>query len=309
MLQILTIVIPVFMVIAAGYLAVRLQFYSDAMIDGLMKFAILFAVPCLLFRATAYMDIGSAYDGRLMLAFYSGALLSFSVGVILARKCFKRPRGEAVAVGFSALFSNLVLLGLPISQRAWGADNIAPAFAIVSVHAPFCYLVGITVMELLRRDGRSLPDTAMVVAKAMFRNSIMIGLGLGFLVNFSGLLIPKVIDDGIELMAQTALPAALFALGGVLTRYRFKQAMGEMSMVTVLSLFLHPLLVFIVCSLLGVSAELSRIAVLLAAMPPGLNSYLFAVMYQRGQGTAASTVLLATLLAVFSVTVWLWILQ
>ncbi|MGB0847884.1 MAG: AEC family transporter, partial [Thiolinea sp.] len=214
--------------------------------------------------------------------------------------------GESVAVGFTALFSNLVLLGLPISTRAWGEDQIAPLYALVSLHAPFCYLVGITTMEWLRSDGRSWPETVGVVVKAMFRNSLMIGIGLGFLVNFSGLAVPKIIGDGIDLLARAGLPVALFALGGVLSRYRLSEQLAEAGMVSVVSLLGHPLLVLLFCTLLGVEPALTAMLVLMAAMPSGLNGYLFANLYQRGQGTAASVVLLATLLSVLSLSVWLW---
>ena len=52
---------------------------------------------------------------------------------------------------------------------------MASAYAIVSIHAPFCYLLGITSMELLRADGRSIAETTRVILRAMFRNSLMIG--------------------------------------------------------------------------------------------------------------------------------------
>ena len=228
------IVAPVFLVIGAGYLAVRRGLFSDDMVDGLMKFAIQFAVPCLLFRATSTMDLGTAYDWRLMSAFYIGSTTSFTVATLLAWRLFGRKPGEAVAVGFGALFSNLVLLGLPISERAWGADTdaMASAYAIVSVHAPFCYLLGITSMELLRADGRSLPETATVVARAMFRNSLMIGIGLGFIVNLSGLSLPEALVSSVDIVARAALPAALFGLGGILTRYSLKESIGEASSIS-----------------------------------------------------------------------------
>ncbi|MCW9078923.1 MAG: AEC family transporter, partial [Gammaproteobacteria bacterium] len=101
------IVAPVFLVIGAGYLAVWRGLLSDDMVDGLMKFAIQFAVPCLLFRATSTMDLGTAYDWRLMSAYYIGSTTSFTVATLLAWKLFGRTPGEAVAVGFGALFSNL----------------------------------------------------------------------------------------------------------------------------------------------------------------------------------------------------------
>lgn len=116
------IVAPVFLVIGAGYLAARRGLLSGNMIDGLMKFAIQFAVPCLLFRATSTMDLGTAYDWRLMSAFYIGSTTSFAVATLLARNLFGRSPGESVAVGFCALFSNLVLLGL-LSRSAPGVPT------------------------------------------------------------------------------------------------------------------------------------------------------------------------------------------
>jgi len=308
--NIFNIVAPVFLVIGAGYLAARRGLVTDSMVDGLMKFAIQFAVPCLLFRATSTMDLGTAYDWRLMSSFYIGSSISFLVAILVAWHLFGRKPGEAVAVGFSALFSNLVLLGLPISERAWGGDTdaMAPAYAIVSVHAPFCYLLGITSMELLRSDGRSLPETAAVVARAMFRNSLMIGIGLGFIVNLGGLSLPEPLISSVDILARAALPAALFGLGGTLTRYSLKTSVGEAGSISAISLILHPGISFAVCRLLHVPDELTAAVVLMAAMAPGVNGYIFASMYNRGRGTAASTVLLGTAASVFSVSAWLWIL-
>ena len=310
LLDIFNIVAPVFLVIGAGYLAVRRGLFADNLVDGLMKFAIQFAVPCLLFRATSTMDLGTAYDWRLMASFYLGSTISFAVATLIIWYLFHREPGEAVAVGFGALFSNLVLLGLPISQRAWGADSdaMATAYAIVSVHAPYCYLLGITSMELLRGDGRSLPQTAKVVVRAMFRNSLMIGIGLGFIVNLSGMSVPAVLTSSVDIVARAALPVALFGLGGTLTRYSLKTAIGEAGSISAVSLILHPGISYVVCHLLQAPEPLTRAVVLMAAMAPGVNGYLFASMYQRGQGTAASTVLLGTAVSMLSVSAWLWIL-
>lgn len=305
---ILNTVAPVFLVVAAGYFAVKHKLFADGMVDGLMKFAVLFAVPCLLFKAASSLDLASAFEWPVMLSFYAGSSLSFTAAVLIAWKVYGRRAGESVAIGFSALFSNLVLMGLPISERAFGADNLSAAYAIVSIHAPFCYLVGITVMELLRADGRSLPDTARVVVTSMFRNSLMIGLGLGFMVNITGLTLPAVLTSSIDMLGQSALPAALFALGGVLTRYSLTASFREVSTLTFLSLIIHPLISYTLCGLLGVEEQTTRNVVLLAAMAPGVNAYLFATIYERGQSIAASTVLFATVTSVFSISIWLWVL-
>jgi len=72
---------------------------------------------------------------------------------------------------------------------------------------------------------------------------------------------------------------------------------------------LHPGICFVLCYLLNVPEMLSRSAVLMAAMAPGVNAYLISSMYRRGQGVAASTVLMGTALSVLSVSAWLWVLS
>ncbi|MCP4878882.1 MAG: AEC family transporter [Gammaproteobacteria bacterium] len=305
MVEILNIVAPVFLVVGAGYLAVRAGIVEAEPIDHLMKFAIQFAIPCLLFRATSTIDLAAAFDWRMLLAYYVAAIASFAATFFIVKHFFKRRPGEAVGIAFAALFSNLVLLGLPISERAWGVDSMAPNFALVSVNAPICYLIGITAMELLRADGRSAAETSRIVLRAMFRNSLMIGIGLGFLVNIGDVGLPGPLIAAIDLLARASLPVALFALGGVLTRYSLSRSLGEASLISVLSLVFQPALTLLLGLQLQLPEATIKSIVLMSAMAPGLNAYLFASMYNRGLDAAASTVLLSTLLSVFTVSAWL----
>jgi malonate transporter and related proteins len=306
--EIFDIVAPVFIVVAAGYAAVKGKLLADDPIDQLMKFAIQFAIPCLLFRATSTIDLNVAFNWRLLLSYYAAAITCFGLAYLVVRKVFKRRPGEAVGVAFAALFSNLVLLGLPISERAWGVDGMAPSFALVSVNAPICYLVGITTMELLRADGRSAIDTSRIVASAIFRNSLMIGILLGFMVNLSGLALPAPLLGAIDLLARASLPVALFALGGLLTRYQLSKSLGEAGLISVMSLMVQPALTWLLAWQLQLPDTTTRAIVLMAAAAPGLNAYLFAAMYNRGQDIAASSVLLSTLLSVFTISIWLFLL-
>ncbi len=308
LVEILNIVAPVFLVIAAGYLAVRSGITGTQAIDQLMKFAIQFAIPCLLFRATSTIDLGAAFGWRMMLAYYLAAIACFAAAFFVVRYFFKRRPGEAVGVAFAALFSNLVMLGLPISERAWGVDNMAPSYALVAVNAPICYLIGITAMEYLRADGRGAVETSRIVLRAMFRNSMMIGIGLGFIVNLSGIALPGALLAAIELLARAALPVALFALGGVLTRYTLAKSLGEAGLIVVLTLIVQQAITLLLSWQLELPQATTRSIVLMSAVAPGLNAYLFASMYNRGTEAAASAVLLSTILASFTVSTWLILL-
>ena len=91
--------------------------------------------------------------------------------------------------------------------------------------------------------------------------------------------------------------------------YSAKASVGEASTISAISLVLHPAISFAICHLLHVPRELTSAVVLMAAMAPGVNAYLFASMYHRGQSTAASAVLLGTAASILSVSAWLWILE
>lgn len=303
------VVLPVFLVIGAGYAAARLRLLSASAVDGLMVFSQGFALPCLLFRAIADLDLGAVFDPRLLLSFYLGAVTCFGLGILGARQLFHHAPTDSVAIGFGALFSNSVLLGLPIMERAYGAASLSPSFAIISIHTPFCYLLGTLAMEIARADDRGLIHTLTAVLRAMMRNALMLGLLLGFIVNISGLAVPGPARAALDMMANSALPVALFGLGGVLTRYALRASIAEAGMVAALSLILHPAIAYVLAhEVFSLPDGFVRSAVMTAAMAPGVNTYLFASLYGRGQAQAASIILLSTACSVLTVSGWLLML-
>jgi predicted permease len=302
------VILPVFLVIGFGYLAVWCGWFSDAGVEGLMTFTQKFAIPCLLFAAIARLDLGQSFEWRVLLSFYAGAVAGFALGLIGGRFLFARSWEDAVAIGFCGLFSNSVLLGLPIMERAYGAGALSANFAIIAIHSPVCYGIGITAMEVARARGQAGSQLVGKVARAMFSNTLIMGIAAGFAVNLSGLPLPGAFNDAVDLMVRAALPAALFGLGGVLVRYRPEGDMRVILYVCALSLVAHPLITYGLGRGLGLSVEALRGAVVTAAMAPGINAYIFASMYGHAMRVAASSVLIATGLTVISAWLWLQVL-
>lgn len=308
MQALLDVIAPVFLVIGLGYLAVWRGWINDAGIDGLMKFAQNFAIPLLLFHAIARLDLGQNFDIAMLFSFYSGATAGFVAGLFGARYIFGRPWEDSVAIGFVGLFSNSLLLGLAITERAYGADALAANYMIIALHAPFCYGLGITVMEVVRNHGHGSVQTVKAVLRAMFRNVLVIGIMFGFAVNLTGTMIPGFISDALELITRAALPAALFGMGGVLYRYRPEGDMRIILYISAVSLVLHPMVVWGMGSALDLSQGAFRSAVITSAMAPGINAYIFANMYGVARRVAASAVLLSTAATIFTAWIWLGLL-
>lgn len=307
MQDLLDVILPVFLVLGAGWLAARMALIDAAAVDGVMRFAQVFAVPVLVFRGVARLDLGQAFDLRLMGAFYIGALVSYAAGVLLARLVFRRSLTDALAIGFAAAFSNTLLLGLPITERAYGPDALAGNFAIISIHAPVLYMIGITAMEWARARGTGLSyrGVSALIGRGLVSQPLLIGIVAGLGVNLTGLPLPGVAWSAIDMLAVAAIPAALFGLGGVLNRYRVQGDRATIAMVCGLSLILHPAVTFGLGHLLGLPDAAMRSAVVTAAMAPGVNAYLYAHMYASAPRVSASSVLFGT--AACLVTAWGWL--
>lgn len=311
MSALLDVILPVFLVIGFGYVAARWLGFKDSSVDGVMHFAQGFALPMLLFASIARLDLGRAYDAGLMLSFYLGALSGFAAGFLAGKVLFRRPATDSIAFGFVGLFSNSLLLGVPITERAYGTAALEGNFAIISIHAPLFYALGITLMELARSRGLGLSAVALTrqVLRAILTQPLVIGILCGFAVNLSGLGLPAIAWSAIDLVIAAALPAALFGLGGVLFRYRPEGDLRAIAVLSAISLVLHPGITWVLGTrVFALDDAALRSAVLTAAMAPGVNAYVFANLYGVAKRVAASSVLVATGLSIATVWVWLQLL-
>lgn len=308
MSSLLDVIIPVFLIIGFGYCTVWIKLFSIDTINGLMKFTQNFAIPVLLFNAISKVDLVNIFNLNLFFSFYIGATAGFIIGFLGSHYIFNRPLEDSVAIGFCCLFSNSVMLGLPITERAYGNNALQHNFAIVSIHAPFCYFLGITVMELIKSTEKSVSGKSVIILKAVFSNALVIGIVLGFLVNIFGVNLTKSIQASVDMIRGVALPAALFGMGGILYQYRPEGDAGPIIMICAVSLIIHPAIVWGFGHQLNLTDAQMRSAVITAAMAPGINTYVFANMYGTAKRVASTGVLLSTALSICTVWVWLSLL-
>ncbi|WP_375688399.1 AEC family transporter [Pseudooceanicola sp. LIPI14-2-Ac024] len=307
MQNLITVILPVFLLIGAGWTATRFGLTTAAASEALTKFAQSVAFPCLLFRAVVQLDIGQEFNAPLLLSYYSSATTCFFVGLFAARLMFRRDWEDCVVVGFCCLFANTLMLAIPITERAYGHEALAANFAIVAMHAPFCYTLGIVAMEVVRagRGGLNPLRLGKQILRQVVTNPLVIALALGFAVNLSHLTTPGPVYAAIEMLANASVPVGLFAIGGVLTQYRIEGDTRLIAVICGIVLILQPALMWGFGRIAGLSDAAFRSAVITAAVAPGVNTYVFANIYGRAKRVAASSVLITTVGCI--VTVWFWL--
>ncbi|MBL4891094.1 MAG: AEC family transporter [Rhizobiaceae bacterium] len=310
MLDVFQIIFPVFTLLALGYVIVKTGYLPAETGAVLSSFAVRLAVPVLLFRAIYQLEFKSAFHFPMLASFYLAAFVCFATAIFLARSIWKRRPGEAVAIGFTSYFSNSLLLGVAITGRAYGEEVLTPVFGILTLHVPILYTVGMITMELAKIDGKPLGETIQKAFKSIFSSPLMIGIMAGAGCNIFNVPIPELIMTPVSMIAGTAIPIAIIGIGATLTRYKLSDRIGETSMVTAVSLILHPALVLLISHfILDLPKLYVQACVIVSAMPPGLNGYIFASLYNRAVSIAASSLVTANVFSIVTITGWLLLLE
>ncbi len=307
--EVFNILAPVLALGLIGYFATRFGVFLSTHRDGLSKYVFDFAVPMLLFSAIVELEPPEASTADLFITYYVPLVAIFTLGMIASWLVLQRSVIEAMVIGLGSCFSNTVLLGIPLIPRALGDDALFPLFLLISVHGITVFTAVTVIIEIARGRDAGLTNLPKQVANGLIGNPLIVGLGLGFLWKLTDLGIHPVAADVFHLVATSVTPAALFVLGSSLASYSISGSLAPAVLVTTLKNAIHPLAVFILGSLLGLEALWLSVATMLAAMPAGMNMYLFASRYHVSPPTATTSILTSTISSIATISIVIALLK
>ena len=284
-----------------GYLAARTALFDEPSVRGLSLFAFNFAIPVLLLRTVAQTDMPPHPEWAFVFTYFSGAFTIFAAGAMIARLIFNR-RGAVPAVfGISACFSNTTILGIPIVLKAYGDAAAVPLALILGFHSALLFTLTTVVAEVGAGIGVPLPKLLRNVGTGLLTNPILWGIAGGLVLNFLALPLPGMLDQLAAMLGGAALPTALFALGANLSRFRLTRTLREALALTTLKTVIQPALIYLLGRhVFGLTPVSLAVAVTMAALPTGINAYLFGARYDSATAEATSTILISTLVSVLT---------
>lgn len=307
-LQQVELAAPLFVLVFVGYGLMRLSGWPISMSENLTRFVFTAALPAMLFRLMSDFSKLPPVDARLLLAFFGGCLIVFALGRLAAWKIFGLDGVGQSVFALGGVFSNNVLLGLPLAKIALGVEAV-PSVALVLVFNALILWTLVTVsVEWARHGSFSLRGFAQT-ARAVLTNPIVVGILSGTLFGIIGLPIPHLIDAPLSLLSQAATPMALVALGMGLAEYGVREGWRISLAICAMKLLVQPLVVWLLARALGLPDMETKVVVLLASIAVGVNVYLMSRQFQRLEGPVASSLLLSTGLAALTTPLVLTLLQ
>ncbi|MEF8737965.1 MAG: AEC family transporter [Candidatus Accumulibacter necessarius] len=287
---------PLFVLVLAGYLLMRISGWPKAMSENLSRFVFSVALPAMLFRLMSDLSQLPPVDARLLLAFFGGCLIVFVIGRLVAWRLFALDGVGQSVFALGGVFSNNVLLGLPLAKVALG-DAALPSVALVLVFNALILWTLLTVsIEWARHGSFSLRGFAKTT-RGVLTNPIVAGILAGTLFGLTGLPLPAFVALPLVMVGQAAAPMALLALGMGLAEYGIRAGWRISLAISSLKLVVQPLVVWLLARLIGLPAMETQVVVLLASLAVGANVYLMSRQFNTLEGPVASSLVLSTALA------------
>jgi len=308
LLQAFNTIAPVFGLIVIGYLLSRLGAFGKAVSEGLSGFVFTLGIPALLFSTMISVEFPGTSPWPLWGAYFGAVGCVWVLGWAIARFGFRRDPKVSALAGVGSAYANTMLMGLPMIFAVMGEQGAVPLFIILSVHLPFMTLFATMQLEWAERDTPGVSSAlVMGVLKGLVRNPIMLGLAAGLAWRLAGLGLPAVPAKVLEMLSEASVPCALLAMGCALNHYGIRGAGALAAVMTAIKLVVHPAMVWLLATyVFALPPSWTMVAVMFAAAPTGINTFIFAVRYNAAIGMVSGAIALGTMISIATYSLALW---
>ena len=301
--SVITSLLPVVLLIAAGYLAGRRRWIGGASVKDLSNLIFLLLAPALLFRAMSTVHV-EQLSLRPVAAYFIAAGLIFAATLLW--RGFNR---TAAVLALANTYSNTVMIGIALVGLAYGPEGTVVLLTLISLHSLVLLTSATVVLELAvahehaTRSGAGGQDRkamARTVGKAL-RNAIVHPVPLpilaGLLFAQTGWTMPEAIDTPIRLMGQAFSPVALVMVGITLALTPVGLHWRGALVQALVKNLVHPLLTAALGWAFGLRGLPLTVMVVAAALPIGANVFLFSQRYRTAEELVTASVVVSTVLA------------
>lgn len=307
MFSALFIVLPVFALIATGWLARKLDILGPHATAELNRYVVYLAFPALLFDAMAHATVQDVWRPGFAAAYCGSGAVVFAVTVWLgARQA--HPLADATIDGLNAGYGNTGYVGFPLALAAFGPTASAPATITMIFNGCILFSVALALMEFALQTERSGWRIARTLGLSLLRNPLLTAPVAGLALALAGVHVPAPVEAFLKLLGGTTACCALVALGLFIGAARAPAASagGSRAVLLALKLLGQPAVAWLLAGpVLGLQPMFAHLAVLMAATPTGTGSFMLAELYSRDAAVTSDVVLLSTVGSILTLSTYL----
>lgn len=298
-----------FAIVFTGYFLRKINFINDAMNNGLNRFIVYFAYPCVIVKNIGSLDM----EGALLVNFFITLGLSlvmfavYSVVTLLYTKARKFPVESSNVAELAMASPNNGFMGFPVTQIFFGSTGFLMMIAHNAAMNVFFFTYG---LALLRRNNEykqkaTLRSVWIAFLKVLFNPNIL-GLFIGFAICLSGIPFEGTpVDTYLTYIGNVATPMAMIFIGSSLTKTNFREIFQDMKVIESAAnkLIFLPILTFILVYFLPVAAIIKQIIVLACCFPVAATVSMLAEQEGQDANLSSRILVLSTVASIVTIPV------
>ena len=283
--------------IAVGYFCRRRQIINDTHTAGMTELLVKVAMPCAVF-----MSLMRPFSTALLLEsvvtfFTTGAI--FLIGGVLGigiAHMMKASVAERQGWRFGLTFGNIAFMGIPVITAVFGYEGL---FYVAMALASFNLITFTIGIKIFDTTGASKTGPVQIFIK----NPALTGTIIGFVFFLTGIRLPNAVEGGVALIASMNSPLSMILIGALLARHPLKETFTDIRVLppNAVKLVVIPLASFLVLRLFITNPVMLGVIVTLMAMPPAINTAIFAEKFGDDSAPATRLVIVGTALCIITV--------
>jgi predicted permease len=212
-------------------------------------------------------------------------------------------------LALAGIFSNTLMIGVPLIGLAYGQAGQVLLFTLISLHALVLLTMATVVLELQMaheqaavtgRPSQLWRTVAQAIRSALL-HPVPLPIIVGLLYAQTGWGLHPVVDKPLQLLGSAFGPIALVLVGITLSQTPIGQNLGAALKLSLVKTVVHPVLMLAVGWALGLRGLALSVMVVAAALPIGANVFLFSQRYRKEEDTVTAAVAVSTLMSMLGI--------
>ena len=300
-------VLIMFLLILAGYLAVRVGALEGGARRGFSSLLVNLVVPAMIIDS--YMI---PFDPAILGNLARTALASLGVlllGLVIAAAVTRRGGGDKALIRFAITFSNAGYMGFPLIQALFGAEGMLYASIFNTFFNILLWSVGMNMMRRGAEEEGQGPKTNPLLD--LVRKPALAAVAIGLVIYLGRIPVPELIAQPISLMGGMNTPLSMLITGIIIATSDLKAVIrsGTLWRTVLTRMLLVPAAGLALCALTGTGGMVGAVVVLLEACPCAAITSVFAVQYRHDERLAAGMVVVSTLLSILTLPLFAALVQ
>jgi hypothetical protein len=296
-------VLPVFVVIAAGFVVRHARWLTSEADASLLRCTVNLLYPCLVIDSVLG-NPALEKAGNVLLPPCVGAFtifLGYGLGLLGTRVLRLRDPGEARTFSFASGIYNYGYIAIPLVREFFNRETVGVLFT---------YNLGVEMAFWIGVNYVLAPPSSKRHWTKMF-NPPVIAIAASVMLNLAGAKqwLPHSLLAAVHMLGISAVPLALVLTGATLADLLLTVPLrGGLAVYiggTVIRSVAMPLLLIMLALVLPCSVELKQVMVVQAAMPAAMLPIIIARHYEGDANTALKITLATSLVGLITIPLWL----